>query len=86
MLCRQSCKFALRAICAETNPLFFVVPPLKQKKHAAWFEVMSSWAKQRVAGATVQAEPQLNPAHFPGGLDFNTEDFAVSNKDFHCGG
>lgn len=52
----------------------------------AWFEVMSSWVKPWVAGATVQAEPQLNPACLRGGLDLNTEDFAASNKDFHHGG
>lgn len=65
---------------------FVVVLTLQQEKHAAQFEVMSSWAKQRVVGATVPAKPQLNPAHLRGRLDFNTEDFAASSKDFRCGG
>lgn len=47
---------------------------------------MSSQAKQWVVGATMQAEPRLNPAHLRGGMHLNTEDFVVSNKDFHCGG
>lgn len=38
------------------KPTCFVAPPAG--KHPEWFEVMSSWEKQRV-----QAEPQLNPAH-----------------------